>query len=222
MAARRGTSSPRSMTARRSTWAGRSMIEHDLRYDRADEFMEIVLGHWDAWDDDALIVDKTTGRFADPHKVRAPRLRRRILPLARAVHRAALRAGSSRHHPGRAERPRHAASPGAGPKWCFPPAAMRAAPRKFMPSLRDAVQKCGRDPDRCLDLQRHHHRRAARRKAEAEDKMARDRKTADADRSAFAARRGRQFRFRRQGPRRPADRCRTRQLLRACSRSATA
>src|SRR5665213_2743870 len=30
-------------------------IPHDLRYDRADEFMEIVLGHWDAWDDDALI-----------------------------------------------------------------------------------------------------------------------------------------------------------------------
>ena len=24
------------------------VIEHDLRYDRADEFMEVVLGHWDA------------------------------------------------------------------------------------------------------------------------------------------------------------------------------
>src|SRR5665213_849722 len=45
-------------------------IPHDLRYDRADEFMEIVLGHWDAWDDDALIVDKKSGRFADPAKVR--------------------------------------------------------------------------------------------------------------------------------------------------------
>ena len=22
-------------------------LEHDLRYDRADEFMEVVLGHWD-------------------------------------------------------------------------------------------------------------------------------------------------------------------------------
>src|SRR3984885_5496381 len=50
---------------------GRSeAIEHDLRYDRADEFMEIVLGHWDAWEDDALLVDKTSGRFADPAKVR--------------------------------------------------------------------------------------------------------------------------------------------------------
>ena len=45
-------------------------IEHDARYDRADEFMEVVHGHWDAWADDALIVDKATGRFADPDKVR--------------------------------------------------------------------------------------------------------------------------------------------------------
>ena len=24
-------------------------MEHDLRYDRADEFMEVVQGHWDSW-----------------------------------------------------------------------------------------------------------------------------------------------------------------------------
>ncbi len=45
------------------------VIEHDERYDQADEFMEVVLGHWDTWEDDALIVDKKTGRFADPKKV---------------------------------------------------------------------------------------------------------------------------------------------------------
>jgi FMN-dependent oxidoreductase (nitrilotriacetate monooxygenase family) len=43
---------------------------HDLRYDRADEFMEIVLSHWDAWGDDAIINDRATGIFADPDKVR--------------------------------------------------------------------------------------------------------------------------------------------------------
>jgi len=42
---------------------------HDERYDRADEFMEIVLGHWQSWADDALIVDKVSGRFADASKV---------------------------------------------------------------------------------------------------------------------------------------------------------
>jgi len=50
---------------------GRSeVMEHDMRYDRADEFMEIVLGHWNSWADDALLVDKRNGRFADPTKVR--------------------------------------------------------------------------------------------------------------------------------------------------------
>lgn len=44
-------------------------MEHDLRYDRADEFLEVVLGHWDSWEDDALIIDKESGRFADPSKV---------------------------------------------------------------------------------------------------------------------------------------------------------
>ena len=45
------------------------VIGHDLRYDRADEFMEIVLGHWDAWEDDAIVQDKATGLFARPEKV---------------------------------------------------------------------------------------------------------------------------------------------------------
>ena len=43
---------------------------HDSRYDRADEFMEIVHGHWDTWADDALIVDRATRQFADPAKVK--------------------------------------------------------------------------------------------------------------------------------------------------------
>jgi FMN-dependent oxidoreductase (nitrilotriacetate monooxygenase family) len=45
------------------------VLDHDLRYDRADEFMEIVLGHWDSWEDDAIVQDKTTGLFARPEKV---------------------------------------------------------------------------------------------------------------------------------------------------------
>ena len=44
-------------------------MEHDLRYDRADEFMEIVLSCWDSWEDDALVVDKKSGLFAHPDKV---------------------------------------------------------------------------------------------------------------------------------------------------------
>src|SRR5215468_7120531 len=43
--------------------------EHDARYDRADEFMEAVLGHWDTWEDDAILLDRAHGVFADPAKV---------------------------------------------------------------------------------------------------------------------------------------------------------
>jgi FMN-dependent oxidoreductase (nitrilotriacetate monooxygenase family) len=50
---------------------GREMhLEHDLRYDRADEFLETVMGHWDSWGEGALIMDKESGRFADASKVK--------------------------------------------------------------------------------------------------------------------------------------------------------
>ncbi len=45
------------------------VIAHDERYDRADEFMEVVFGHWDSWEDDAIVQDKAAGRFAHPEKV---------------------------------------------------------------------------------------------------------------------------------------------------------
>ena len=44
-------------------------IAHDERYDRADEFLEATVGLWDTWEDDALILDRVEGRFADPDKV---------------------------------------------------------------------------------------------------------------------------------------------------------
>ena len=44
-------------------------MEHDARYDMADEFLEVVLGHWDAWEDGAIVQDKATGLFAHPEKV---------------------------------------------------------------------------------------------------------------------------------------------------------
>jgi FMN-dependent oxidoreductase (nitrilotriacetate monooxygenase family) len=39
-------------------------MDHDERYDRADEFLQAVAALWDSWDDDALIMDKESGEFA--------------------------------------------------------------------------------------------------------------------------------------------------------------
>ncbi len=44
-------------------------IEHDLRYDMADEYIELAKQLWDSWDADALVMDKESGVFADPSKV---------------------------------------------------------------------------------------------------------------------------------------------------------
>ncbi len=43
--------------------------DHDRRYDRADEMMEVVMGHWGTWEDGSIVADKETGLFAHPDKV---------------------------------------------------------------------------------------------------------------------------------------------------------
>ncbi len=41
----------------------------DRRFDNATEFIEVVKGLWDSWEDDALVADKAGGMFIDPSKV---------------------------------------------------------------------------------------------------------------------------------------------------------
>ncbi|MFF9347270.1 LLM class flavin-dependent oxidoreductase [Streptomyces sp. NPDC014734] len=43
--------------------------DHASRYRRAREFMEVVTGLWDSWEDDAFLYDKESGRFFDPEKL---------------------------------------------------------------------------------------------------------------------------------------------------------
>src|SRR5579862_5758730 len=45
-------------------------LEHDQRYDRADEFVELTCKLWDSWDAEALVLDKSRGIYADPDRVR--------------------------------------------------------------------------------------------------------------------------------------------------------
>lgn len=44
-------------------------LAHGARYDRADEFMEVSFKLWDSWDEDALVLDRAAGIYADPTKV---------------------------------------------------------------------------------------------------------------------------------------------------------
>ena len=45
-------------------------MEHDLRYQVAEEFVDVVKGLWDCWEDGAVVADKATGVFLDATKVR--------------------------------------------------------------------------------------------------------------------------------------------------------
>lgn len=44
--------------------------EHDLRYDMADEYIDLVSQLWKSWDPDAVVLDEANHIFADPAKVR--------------------------------------------------------------------------------------------------------------------------------------------------------
>ena len=45
--------------------------EHDLRYDMADEYIDIVTKLWDSWEPGAIVADRKTGVLTDPAKVHA-------------------------------------------------------------------------------------------------------------------------------------------------------
>jgi alkanesulfonate monooxygenase len=42
---------------------------HGDRYERAAEFVQVVLGLWDTFEDDAFVMDKASGLFVDPDKL---------------------------------------------------------------------------------------------------------------------------------------------------------
>jgi len=45
-------------------------LEHDERYDRADEYLEVLYKLWEgSWEDDAVLRDRETGVYTDPSKV---------------------------------------------------------------------------------------------------------------------------------------------------------
>ncbi len=43
--------------------------DHQARYERATEFLQVVTKLWDSWQDDALVIDKATGIYSDTDKI---------------------------------------------------------------------------------------------------------------------------------------------------------
>jgi FMN-dependent oxidoreductase (nitrilotriacetate monooxygenase family) len=146
------------------------VLEHDARYDRADEFMEVVLGHWDSWQDDALVVDKQSGLFAHPDKVarldHAGRYFRSrgpfTVPRSAQGHPVLIQAGSS----GRGKR--------FAARWAelvFTAYPNISSGRRDYADFKGAVAEQGRDPDH-VKVATLAFPITAATKAEAEDRMA--------------------------------------------------
>jgi alkanesulfonate monooxygenase SsuD/methylene tetrahydromethanopterin reductase-like flavin-dependent oxidoreductase (luciferase family) len=43
--------------------------DYDTRYARSAEFVDVVKGLWDGWEDGALLLDKASGRYFDEAKM---------------------------------------------------------------------------------------------------------------------------------------------------------
>ncbi|MEK6297092.1 MAG: LLM class flavin-dependent oxidoreductase, partial [Paraburkholderia tropica] len=43
--------------------------DHELRYEIADEYLDVVQGLWDSWDDDAFVRNRASGQFFDRDKL---------------------------------------------------------------------------------------------------------------------------------------------------------
>lgn len=146
------------------------VMEHDLRYDRADEFMQVVLGHWDSWEDDALIVDKASRRFGDGSKVHrldhvGEYFRSRgpfTVPRSAQGHPVIIQAGQS----GRGRR-----FAGRWGEVIFVTSGSIAMGQRGYAALKQEAVDAGRDPDQMLLCNLVTPVCAATR-AEAEDKMA--------------------------------------------------
>ena len=123
------------------------LVEHDTRYEMADEFVDVCRALWDSWEDDAVVRDVAGERFADPDKVRpidhAGRFYRSRGPLN--IHRSPqgspvlVQAGAS-------PRGRRAAARFAEAIFSIQPT--REGMRAYRDDLRRiAAEEFGRDPD---------------------------------------------------------------------------
>jgi len=121
-------------------------VEHEIRYQRAREFFEVVTGLWDSWADDAFIRDVEAGVYFDPGKVHILNHHgehlnvRGPLNIARPVQGwpVIVQAGAS-------EAGRQLAAETA--EVIFAPGSTLGGARTFYADVKGRMKKIGRSPD---------------------------------------------------------------------------
>lgn len=126
-------------------------VSHTDRYERADDYMQAVIGLWDSWADDAVVDDAASGQYAINDKIRAVDhtgpyyavkgpLNMPRCPQGRPVF---VQAGSS--EAGRAFAARFAEA-------IFTAHMEKATAQEFYRDVKARVAECGRSPDQALVL----------------------------------------------------------------------
>jgi FMN-dependent oxidoreductase (nitrilotriacetate monooxygenase family) len=123
----------------------------DQRYDMADEVLEACDKLWFGWDEDALVLDKESGRFADPKKIRYAHYKGRhvsvrgplSIPRSPQGRPVLMQAGSS-------PRGREFAARWAEMIFCSP--ATKSDAIAYRSDIRARIETIGRNPDECAVL----------------------------------------------------------------------
>lgn len=132
-------------------YGGDGQLSHAARYERAEEFMQVVNALWDSWADDAVVDDRGEGLYARPDRIRpidhegdyyqvAGPLNIPRCPQGRPV---LVQAGSS--DTGRRFAARHAEA-------VFTAHMEKATAKEFYADLKSLVRAEGRDPSQAIIL----------------------------------------------------------------------
>ena len=83
------------------------LVDHNERYERLEEFIDVCHRLWDSVAPDAFVWDRKTGVVADPTQGEGHQPRRQVLQGQGPAERRTLAAGASGHPPGRRFAARH-------------------------------------------------------------------------------------------------------------------
>jgi len=134
-----------------ANYGGSGPLAHDARYERAEEYMEVVRALWDSWSDDAVIDDRAGGEYARAGAIRPIHHKGQYyqvtgplnLPRSPQGRPVFVQAGSS--EAGRRFAARHAEA-------VFTAQMEKATARDFYADLKKLAVEEGRDPAQVLIL----------------------------------------------------------------------
>jgi FMN-dependent oxidoreductase (nitrilotriacetate monooxygenase family) len=127
------------------------LYEHDLRYEMADEYLDLVNQLWESWEPDAVVRDRETGVYVDHDKVHTIDFEGRFyksrgpLNTVRSPQGKPVLCQAGASPKGRAFAAKYADT-------IIAPTQSVAAMKAYRDDIRDRMEQIGRKPDDCKVL----------------------------------------------------------------------